>query len=414
MKKVLIVAKWEFLEKVMTKTFLISLILSPLIIIAFAVVPALLSNQQDVSVKAIGMVDTSGIYFKPMAADLEKYRLKNGQPNFLLINLAGEGKNLNEVKELSDNSALSGKLDGYILILYGGTDSVRIEYRSKNAGNFKDLNKFEAAFNNVRVKIKLNKEGIDSAITKYISNNVEINPIKIERSGKESKSDFLELFFTSFIFIILLMMMILSSGGMLIRSLVEEKSNRIIEILVSSCSPSELLAGKVIGLSSLGLTQVLIWTAIGILLASTSLIPMNAFTNILPIFGYFVLGFIFYTAIFVGVGSVVTTEQEAQQITSYLSLTIMLPIIIAIPAIENPNSLIVHILSYIPFTIPAVMILRFNIGPIPMTEIILSAFIMIMSIYVVILLAGKIFKIGILSYGKRPSLKELIVWLKED
>ncbi len=413
MKKALIVAKWEFYEKVFTKTFLISLILTPAIIITFAILPTLLSNQEDNSIKTIGLVDTSATYFKPLKNYLEKYKLSNGQPNYLLINLSGLQKDVPEIKKESDEMTLSGKLEGYLLIINGGTDSVKVEFRSKNAGNFKDLNKLEEAFNLIRIETKLKKEAVSPSIMKYIENKIDIKPIKVEKNGDGSKSDFLILFFTSFVFIVLLMMMILSSGGMLIRSLVEEKSNRLIEILVSSCTPNELLAGKVLGLSSLGLTQVLIWTIIGILLAGTSLIPANVFNNILPILGYFALGFIFYTSIFVGIGSIVTTEQEAQQITSYLSLIIMLPIVLAIPAIQNPNSFMVHVFSYIPFTIPAIMILRLNIGPIPLWEIFTSTVIMIGSIHLSISISGKIFKIGILSYGKRPSLKEIINWIKE-
>jgi ABC-2 type transport system permease protein len=243
---------------------------------------------------------------------------------------------------------------------------------------------------------------------------VQIKPIKIEKGGNESHSDFIALFFTSFIFIVLLMMMVMSSGGMLIRSLVEEKSNRLIEILVSSCTSNELLAGKVIGLSALGITQVLVWSLIGISLAESALISTDAFNYILPILFYFVLGFIFYSAIFIGIGSIVSTEQEAQQITFYLNVTLMLPIVIVLPAIENPDSIFVHVLSYIPFTIPAVMILRFNISPIPLRELIISTIIMITSIIIVVLISGKIFRIGILSYGKRPSLKELMYWIKGD
>ncbi len=413
MKKALIVAKWEFVEKVFTKTFMISLILTPTIIITFAILPTLLSNQEDNSIKTIGIVDTSGNYFTPMKNYLDQYKLNNGQPNYLLINLSGLQKEISEIKKESDEMTLSGKLEGYLLILNGGTDSVKVEFRSKNAGNFKDLNKLEEAFNFIRIETKLTQEGANPSILNYIKNKIEVTPIKVEKNGNGSQSDFLILFFTSFVFIILLMMMILSSGGMLIRSLVEEKSNRLIEILVSSCTPNELLTGKVLGLSSLGLTQVLIWTLIGIFLAGTSMVPSNIFNNILPIFGYFTLGFIFYTSIFVGIGSIVTTEQEAQQITSYLSLIIMLPIVVAIPAIQNPNSLMVHVFSYIPFTIPAIMILRLNIGPIPLWEIFSSTVIMIGSIHLSISISSKIFKIGILSYGKRPSIKELINWLKE-
>jgi len=275
------------------------------------------------------------------------------------------------------------------------------------------MSNLKEAFNNTRIELKLSKEGINSSLMKFISNSVVINAVKIEKGGEESKSDFIELFFTSFIFIILLMMMVISSGGMLVRSLVEEKSNRLIEIIISSCSPNELLAGKVLGLSALGLTQVLVWTLVGATLASSAIVPADVFNNILPVFLFFILGFIFYSAIFVGIGSIVSSEQEAQQITSYLSLTMMLPLAFALPAIENPNSSLVHILSFIPFTIPAIMILRFYIGPIPLWELVTSIIIMAVSIYLSIFVAGKVFRVGILSYGKRPSFKEIMSWLKD-
>ncbi len=414
MKKALVIARWEYIEKVKTKTFLISLIVTPAIIIAFGLGPTLLTNQPDTTTRAIGFVDTSGIYFNSIRENLEQIKLPNGQPNYILINLTEKGTNFKAIKQNADQYTLNGKLTGYLLILYGGTDSVKIYFRSENSGNFKDLSNLEKAFNNARVKLKLAGEGIDTSLMSFISKNIDIQPVKIQKGGGESGSDFLAVFFSSFVFIILLMMMIISSGGMLIRSLVEEKSNRLIEILVSSCTPEQLLTGKVLGLSSLGITQVFIWTLIGIGLVGSSVIPADTFNNIIPVFLYFMLGFIFYTSIFVGVGSIVTTEQEAQQITSYLSLTLILPIVIAIPAMENPDSLLVHIFSFIPFTIPAVMILRLNIGPVPLIEIILTSLLMLLSTYVSINLASRVFRVGILSYGKRPSLKELISWLKNE
>ncbi len=413
MKKALIVARWEFWEKVKTKTFLISLIVTPIIIIGFALAPTMLSTQEDNTTRAIGVIDTSGIYFSTLRTGLEKYKLSNGQPNFIIVNLNNKSESLAALKRRADEYSLSGKVDGYIYIINGGTDSLRAEYRSKNAGNFKDIGRFEEAFNDARIKIKLEHANVNPGIMEYISHNVQVTPIKIQKGGREEKSDFLFLFFTSFIFILLLMMMILSSGGMLIRSLVEEKSNRLIEILVSSCTPDELLAGKVLGLSSLGLAQVFIWLMIGAALVGTSAVPADAFSNIVPVMFYFAMGFIFYTSIFVGVGSIVSTEQEAQQITSYLSMIIILPIVIAVPAIENPNSVLVHAFSYIPFTIPAIMILRFNIGPVPLWEVVVSSVLMIASIYLSVSIAAKVFKIGILSYGKRPTLKELIEWINE-
>ncbi len=414
MKKAFIIAKWEYLEKVKTKTFLISLIITPAIIIAFGLAPTLLTGQQETTTKALGIVDTSGLYFKPIKMQLNNFKLKNGQPDYILINLSGKGKNLKTIRKSADEYALNGKIEGYLIILNGGTDSLKVEYRSKSSGNFKILSDMNNAVNKARIELKLSKEGLSTSLMKVITKNINIKSVKIEENGKESNSGFLLVFFTSFIFIILLMMMIISSGGMLIRSLVEEKSNRLVEIIISSCTPDELLTGKVLGLSLLGITQVLIWTSIGFSLAGSRIIPAGTFNNIIQIFIYFILGFIFYTSIFVGFGSIVTTEQEAQQITSYLSMVLILPIVIAIPAMENPDSIFVHVLSYIPFTIPAVMILRFNIGPVSLIEIFITSLIMILSTYISIYISSRIFRIGILSYGKRPTFKELISWIKNE
>ena len=131
-------------------------------------------------------------------------------------------------------------------------------------------------------------------------------------------------------------------------------------------------------------------------------------------FVYFLLGSVFFTAIFVGIGSIVTTEQEAQQITTYLSFVLLLPIVMILPLMENPNSILIKVLSYIPLTLPTTMILRLNIAPVPFYIISITIVIMMVSIYFAIKFASKIFRIGILSYGKRPSLKELGEWIRES
>jgi ABC-2 type transport system permease protein len=416
MKKIFTVAKWEFIEKVKTKAFIISLIVTPAIIIFFSIAPTLLSGKESDNIKVIGFVDTSGIYFKPMEEKLAKYTIEKKQPAYILVNLFGNHRfnDTDSLKKNADADVLRGKIEGYILINNGGTDSVSVEYRSKSVGNFRDTQRFSDAFNNARIERKLKAEGINPGIMKFISTNVDVKPVKLEEPGKESKADFLTTFFTAFIFIMLFFMMIMLSGQMLVRSLVEEKSNRLIEIIISSCSADELLTGKIFGLGALGLFQIFIWALIAVSLLGAAVIPFAAFQNILPMFVYFLLGSIFFTAIFVGIGSIVTTEQEAQQITTYLSFVLLLPIVMIMPLMENPHSILIRVLSYIPLTLPTTMILRLNITPVPFYIISITIVIMLISIYFAIKFAAKIFRIGILSYGKRPSLKELGEWIRES
>lgn len=413
MKKTLAIAKWEYIEKVKTKAFIISLIVTPAIIILFSIIPSLLASKEDDSSKLIGFLDKSEIYFHDFQIEIENYKLENEQPNYILVNLNKDDKSEEQLKTESDEDVFEGLYDAFLYVKNGGTDSMVVELRSKAIANFRDIARFSEALDNVRISHKIEKEAIDPDLVAFLKSSIRIDQIKIEEGGKEGTSNFETVFFSSFIFILLLMMMVIYSGQMLVRSLLEEKSNRIIEILVSSCNPNQLLAGKVIGLSALGLTQILIWMMIGVALAGSAVIPLDAFKNIFLMLVYFVLGFIFFTTLFVGIGSIVSTEQEAQQITSYLSIILVIPIVVVFPAMQNPDSMIIKVLSYIPLTTPSVMLLRLNIAPIPVWEIAATIALLIVSTYVTIKFSAKVFRIGILAYGKMPNFKELKSWLRE-
>ena len=413
MKKILAVAKWEYIEKVKTKAFIISLIITPIIIISFSILPSILFNEEPPNVEVIGMIDTSEVYFNEMEYELSQYKLPDGNRNYVLINLSFNSKNFEELKSIANIKIQKNLVEGYLVLYNPGSDSVYAEYRSKTIGNFKIVGRLEEALSSIKLKKKLVSEGIDTKIIQYFQDKVVVEQLKVEKGDKVSDQDFLTTFFMSIIFILLLMMMVVYSGQMLVRSMIEEKSSRLIEMLVSSTTPDELLTGKIIGLSLLGLTQIFIWSLIGISLVAGSLVPPSAFNNILPMLLYFILGFLFYSSLFVGIGSTVNTEQEAQQITTYLSLVLMLPVVIAMPAIQNPDLLVTKIFSYIPLTTPTVMLLRLNVESVSELEIILTLSILILSIFIVTKLSAKIFRIGILSYGSKPTIKEILQWIKE-
>lgn len=413
MKKAFTVAKWEFFEKIKSKAFIISLFLTPAIIILFSVLPTLLATKESDSTKAVGILDLTQKYFSEYKSEIEQYKIGGNIPAYAILNNYKEDLSPDSLIKHADQMVIENRIDGYILIRQDAEDSIKVEYRSKSIGNFQDVARFEEAFNNLRIKRKLIEENANPALVEFIKNKVNVNQIKIEKPGEEGKGGFESVFFSSVIFILLLMMMIIYSGQMLVRSMLEEKSNRLIEILISSCTPKDLLFGKVFGLSALGLTQIFVWLVIGISLIGAAIIPMNAFENIHLIFIYFILGFVFYTTLFVGVGSIVSTEQEAQQITSYLSLLLVLPTVFIISALQNPESTIIKVLSYIPFTLPSVMILRVNVSPIPLWEIATTFLIMILSVIIVVNVSAKIFRFGILYYGKMPTLSEIKSWLKE-
>jgi ABC-2 type transport system permease protein len=193
---------------------------------------------------------------------------------------------------------------------------------------------------------------------------------------------------------------------------VEEKSNRVIEILLSSCSARDLMIGKILGLSGLGILQMMIWGVIGLGIAIKSGANIFELEPALVAAAYVVLGYFFYSAIFVAAGSPVTTEQEAQQITSYVSLMLVFPIVLVMPVMQNPDSSLIRILSFIPLLTPAFMVMRVSIQMPPLWEILSTLGLLLVSAVVMMWIAGKIFRVAILVYGKRPSIPELIRWIR--
>ncbi len=413
MKKIITISMWEYLEKVKTKAFIISLIVTPIILITVTLLPSLLARDENAEVELIGVIDTSGVYFQFLSEEFQKYELPDGQKNYVLINLNRSDKSYEELKKNADKDVLNSIINGYLIIEVNEEDSIFAEYRSNLLGHFKIVEQFEQALDDFRTKRILEQAGVQVSLLEKLQTRAIIQQKKISESGTVSDLDFLSTFLMSVVFILLLMMMVVYSGQMLVRSMIEEKSSRLIEMLISSSTPEELLTGKILGLSMLGITQILIWVLLGMSLVASSLLPVTAFKNIFPMLLYFLLGFLFYASLFVGIGSTVNTEQEAQHITTYLSLILMLPVVIAMPAIQNPDFIVTKVFSYIPLTIPTVMLLRLNVQNVSDLDIIISLLIMVFSIFIVTKVSAKIFRIGILSYGNKPTLKEIFQWIKE-
>jgi ABC-2 type transport system permease protein len=180
---------------------------------------------------------------------------------------------------------------------------------------------------------------------------------------------------------------------------------------MSSCSSKELLTGKILGLSLLGLTTIAFWLLILVGVNFSIKTPFVSFDHLAILLVYFLLGYLLYVAIFVAAGAPVSTEQEAQQMTAYVTLLVIFPIALAIPAMQNPDSTMVKILSQIPLLTATMMALRISIQMPDLWEIVLSLVTLSASILVMMWVAAKIFRIGILVTGKRPSVKEMYRWI---
>lgn len=402
------------MEKVKSKAFLFSLIMMPLIMLVFGFLPTFLATQTSEESVVIGIIDETGRILNPLEQRLnEKYKLESGEPVYRLKNLqevpVSDGEQL---RALANLMVSSKEIEGYFTIPASAYDSGRVEYRAENAGNFRVVERFSRTMEEVIMAKRLSERGYDPRLIKELSTDVNVKAIKVSGEGRESESGYLETFFSAYVFIMMLMFMVLTSGQLLIRSVVEEKSNRVIEVLLSSCSSQDLMAGKILGLSGLGLFQILIWGVIAYVISLKTGSSVVTPENVLLLLVYFILGYLLYSAIFVAAGSPVTTEQEAQQITTYVSLTLVFPIILAVPAIQNPDSTLIRVLTFIPLLTPAFMLMRIPIQMPPVWEILSTVALLLIFTVFCMWAAGKIFRIAILVYGKRPSMGELIRWIR--
>jgi len=411
--KALRVATWEFLEKVKTKAFIISLVLMPVIMVGFGVLPTFLSMKEDNKPVTIGVADESGTLVRPLAEELDqKYKLSDGEPNYIIKNLATDAGAL-PTKADANKMVANGSIEGYFFVPQSVYDSGKVEYRSENVGNIKLQERFSRAIEDVVMEKRFAEQHIDPVLMKKLVAEVDVKSIKLSEKGEEKEAGFLETFFSAYIVIMMMFFLVLTNGQLLVRSVVEEKSNRVIEVLLSSCSSRDLMAGKILGLSALGILQVIIWALMGVAVmfqfkGLTIIVP----ENLLASFGYLVFGFLLYAGIFVAVGSPVTTEQEAQQLTSYVVIFLIAPIIFVLPVMQNPDSVLVKVLSYVPLLTPTLMVLRMAVQMPPTWEILATLGILMVTSLFMMWAAGKIFRTAILVYGKRPTIPELIRWLR--
>jgi ABC-2 type transport system permease protein len=231
----------------------------------------------------------------------------------------------------------------------------------------------------------------------------------------------------AYVLVLILYMTMFFYGAIIMRGVIEEKNNRVVEIILSSLRPFELMMGKILGIAAVGLTQYGIWALFGIL-ASTygrsiagGLVPAGAEGFKVPtippyIFLYFVvfflLGYFLYATIYAAVGALVNSEKEAQQLLFPVSMLLVVPILMMMAVIKEPNGSLATVLSLIPFFAPILMLLRVCVLLPPVTQILASIVLLVLAILLVTWLTAKIYRVGILMYGKRPSLREIVKWVR--
>ena len=425
MNKIALILSREYFVRVRKKSFLITTIIVPLIIMGFYAVIMYLSTRKSNEVNKIAVIDEGNLFSGKISSD-EKTLL------FTLITNESENSFVKKYKE-----------KGFTALLFISGDTTKktaYQIHSQTSLSLSTLSSIENLVNETIRNKQLIANGIDPKEFDQISNSVKIeNTIDTEEG---SKKGFAEIsYIVSFFCGLLIYIMMMSYGTQVMRGVAEEKTNRISEVIISSVRPFQLMMGKILGIGAVGLTQFLIWMILMLTMQMTIplLFPevMNqanhasqiANENVsvlaetmqgissLPLgkiifcfLFYFLLGYLTYASIFAAIGSVASEDQqEAQQLVFPVLMPIILGFVIMTNAVENPNSTIAIFASIFPLTSPIVMMGRITYE-IPFWQMALSMSLLIFSFIFFTWIAGKIYRIGILMYGKKISWKEMIKW----
>jgi len=414
-----VVARREFLERVRTKWFVIGTLLGPIGMIALIVIPALLANMSAEGVR-IKVVDHSGRELGPLVATT-----LGAEPGWKVENVAPPPDPENQ--PLRDEIA-ADKIDGFIVIppdvLTGGV----VTYQGDNATNQTVYVTVLKGVNLAVVGLRAQDAKLSPAVIKSVMAPVEVTTT--QDTGKTKGGSGFAAFIVGYIIVFILYMAILLYAMNVMRSVVQEKTSRIVELMVAASKPRALMAGKILGVGAVGLVQLAIWLGMGYLTLTYRDSMLGAFgvgggagksgfslpslhpDEIVVVLIYFVLGYFFYASLYAAVGAMVSTEQEAQQAQTPVVLLLVIPVTCMQLVANDPRGGTAELMTMIPFSSPVLMPMRYLLGGASPMQLLLSMAILAAATAGVAVLAARIYRVGILMYGKRPSLRELVRWLR--
>lgn len=458
MSKIGLIINREYSTRVKKKSFIIMTILGPILFAALMITPAILMQMEDDDYKKIAIIDESGMF-----ADA----LKNTQ----YISFSDLSANYYDKESVTYNLTKAKKElkdSEYYALLYiphtavqGVKGAVVIySYQQPNIGlKMHIANGVEKRIEDIKLSVKAEEMGITAQqvddILRVVNTDIEIVTSTIEDDGSEKESSSEIAMIVGYICGFLIYMFVFMYGSQVMRGVIEEKTSRIVEVIVSSVKPFELMMGKIVGVALVGLTQFVLWVALTIGLVSigqsivlknydaSKMVPqtemigselqqntvspdekamefekmfkavysIDYFTIIIAFLFYFIGGYLLYGALFAIVGSAVDSEADTQQFMLPITLPMVLGLFVMMSAMKNPNGSLAYWFSLIPFTSPIVMMARIPYG-VPYIDLAISMVLLVVTFVLTTWFAGKIYRVGILMYGKKVSYKELWKWFR--
>lgn len=434
MHNIFLIAKREYLERVRSKSFLIMTILVPVLMIGLTVGPSmLLFKLMSKDTKHFVVVTA-----RPSVGEAIKQQLSETQERESKEAAAARQRSMERGDEpppahavvdvdtnVSDEemAALKEKvrnkqLDGVIVATDAAVASHKLPYITRDVSSFIQTAMVEHGVGEALRRETLRGKGLTEPEIDSVFQRVELEPRNPVAGGPDAGNP-QAMFYGSITMVMILYISLLLYGINVMRSVLEEKTSRIMEVMLSVAQPKEMMAGKILGVGSVGVTQLAIWNLTAGLLAASGLavarVPISSILSAKPLLafiGFFLLGYALYSTMYAAIGAMVNSEQEAQQVQFLVLMPIIAAVALMFPVMQNPGSQVALWASMIPFTAPIIMFIRIVVQTPPWWEIAISMTLTAATIYGLILLCGRIYRVGILMYGKKPTLPEIMKWLK--
>jgi len=436
MKKFWIIFRAEYAQVVKKKSFIVGIILTPVFMVAISIIPTMLATKKATSSEAVAVVDQSGQNLgSRFAESISGYKLEDSTTPYYVvkdIRTIPDGDSAgfaSAQKEMYDR--VNSKDIKFALVFLKDAHLVDANvYMITNSESFRSSNRFESKIATILSAIRLEQSSVNLPVDSVLALTRKNDLITRDATGETVS--FGVKWGTSMAFMGILMSMVIGFGTLVMRSVIDEKNSRIMEVLVSSVTPFQLMMGKIVGLAGAAFTQITVWLVMGgsfyalkgqfnIEVSSIDRIIFNPVVLIFFVL-FMISGYVLYSTLFALVGSIVNSEKEAASFIFPITMCNVLPFIMGIYVIQEPNSPLVLALSLIPLFTPNLMMMRIIFVAPSMTdyslfsgivgEAILGLLLVCAATVGVIWLTSKVFRVGILMYGKRPTLPEIVKWIK--
>lgn len=429
MAKLWAVIRREYLERVRSKWFLIGTFLGPVFMLVITVMPVWLATRTKASagLTNVQVIDATGTPLGArVSAKLGALPADAGggtTPQVKAIAIA----DLAAAETSATHLVMDKSIKGYLVLTGASPQDVKVRYAGRNASTVNDMQVLREAVRTSLLAMRLEGAGLDPAkISELTSVRVPMDEEVLDDRGRGGGGSGKGSIIVGYLVAFLLYMMITLYGQNILRGVLEEKTTRVAEVVVASVRPDVLLAGKVIGAGAVGITQQLIWILSGVLLF-TQRVPLSKAFGIgaLPIslptisagflavvMLFYIFGFLFYASLFAAVGAMVSNQEDAQQAAMPVTIILVMSVIFMQPLLLAPNGTMARVMTMVPSASPMLMPLRMSMVDVPAWEVALSLLLVAGACAVSVYFSARVYRVGLLMYGKKPNLRELIRWIR--